>query len=294
MLSASSSCAQRCRPSAVELSALSGLSLKKIIALNDALHVENIADLKSACQGRPSQQDQRFWLEVAGKAARRHRKTRDPQEIILCRSIMRSKKRNEFCTTCAAPQRSSKRTSQAPCGGARKPYGGLSSSPRAISRERCSITFSAFRRWPVPIELDGSHCRGRLANGLQAEIVVVKPDDYAGALLAADRLAPPRRQDPRSSALSRIELFPRTGIRASRSMIKHESEIYQRLGLPYIPAEMREDEGEIEAAVAGNLSAAAHARRYSRHDALPHTSIPTATTASKRWPWPPKREAWRI
>ena len=37
-------------------------------------------------------------------------------------------------------------------------------------------------------------------------------------------------------------------------MIKHESEIYQRLGLPHIPAEMREDEGEIELALAGKLS----------------------------------------
>jgi DNA polymerase (family 10) len=44
---------------------------------------------------------------------------------------------------------------------------------------------------------------------------------------------------------------PNTGRPA---MIKHESEIYQRLGLPHIPAEMREDEGEIEAAVSGNLS----------------------------------------
>ncbi|HET9548523.1 MAG TPA: helix-hairpin-helix domain-containing protein, partial [Candidatus Binatia bacterium] len=37
-------------PGAVELSALPGLNLKKIIALSDALHVESIADLKSACQ----------------------------------------------------------------------------------------------------------------------------------------------------------------------------------------------------------------------------------------------------
>jgi DNA polymerase (family X) len=36
-------------------------------------------------------------------------------------------------------------------------------------------------------------------------------------------------------------------------MIKHESEIYQRLRLPYIPAEMREDEGEIEAGLGETL-----------------------------------------
>ena len=33
----------------------------------------------------------------------------------------------------------------------------------------------------------------------------------------------------------------------------NESEVYQRLGLPYIPPELREDAGEIEAALAGSL-----------------------------------------
>jgi DNA polymerase (family 10) len=37
-------------PGVVELSELPGLSLKKIIALNETLHVESMADLNSACQ----------------------------------------------------------------------------------------------------------------------------------------------------------------------------------------------------------------------------------------------------
>src|ERR1041384_1873893 len=37
-------------PGAAELSAVPGLSLKKIIALHNALHIENIPDLKTACQ----------------------------------------------------------------------------------------------------------------------------------------------------------------------------------------------------------------------------------------------------
>ena len=43
------------------------------------------------------------------------------------------------------------------------------------------LSFPGLRRTD---ELDGSHCLGRLANGLQTEIAVVKPGDYAGALLA--------------------------------------------------------------------------------------------------------------
>src|SRR5688572_3381474 len=37
-------------PGAVELSEVPGLSLKKIVALNQALHIETIADLKAACR----------------------------------------------------------------------------------------------------------------------------------------------------------------------------------------------------------------------------------------------------
>src|SRR5262245_63195634 len=37
-------------PGVMELSTVPGLNLKKIIALNDALGIESVADLKTACQ----------------------------------------------------------------------------------------------------------------------------------------------------------------------------------------------------------------------------------------------------
>ena len=66
-------------PGAVELSALSGLSLKKIIALNDALHVESIADLKSACQEGLVSKIKGFGLKSQAKLLADIEKLRDPQ-----------------------------------------------------------------------------------------------------------------------------------------------------------------------------------------------------------------------
>src|SRR3712207_6945903 len=49
------------------------------------------------------------------------------------------------------------------------------------------------------------------------------------------------RRPPRST------LFPYT------TLFRSEEELYARLGLPYIPPELREDTGEIEAAEKGEL-----------------------------------------
>ncbi len=255
-------------PGAVELSALSGLSLKKIIALNDALHVESIADLKSACQEGLVSKVKGFGLKSQAKLLAEIEKREIPKDnsVPLDHAL-------EEAERILRHLRGSPELIEADIAGAlrrrqetlrRIVIVAASDQPRAVLDH--FLGFPALARTD---ELDESHCRGRLANGLQAEIVVVKPDDYAGALLAqtgSRRHVAKIRDLARSQGLS---FFPERNT-GQPVLIKHESEIYQRLGLPHIPAEMREDEGEIEAAALGKPVAAAHARRYSRHDALPH------------------------
>jgi len=239
-------------PGAVELSALSGLNLKKIIALNDALHVESIADLKSACQEGLVSKVKGFGLKSQAKLLAEIEKCEIPKDnsVPLNHAL-------EEAQRILRHLRGSPELIEADITGAlrrrqetvrRIVIVAASDQPRAVLDH--FLGFPALARTD---ELDESHCRGRLANGLQAEIVVVKPDDYAGALLAqtgSRRHVAKVRDLARSQGLS-FFLERNTG---QPDLIKHESEIYQRLGLPYIPAEMREDEGEIEAAVSGNLS----------------------------------------
>ena len=95
-------------------------------------------------------------------------------------------------------------------------------------------------------ELNDSRCLGRLAGGLQAELTVVAPDNYVAALHArtGSRRHIAKLQDLAGSKA--ITLYPDVAVSS-------EKEIYRRLGLQYIPPEMREDEGEIEIAGAGRL-----------------------------------------
>ena len=239
-------------PGAVELSALSGLSLKKIIALNDALHVESIADLKSACQEGLVSKIKGFGLKSQAKLLAEIEKREIPKDnsVPLNHAL-------EEAQRILHHLRGSPAVIEANIAGAlrrrqetlrRIVIVAASDQPRKVLDH--FLGFPALARTD---ELDESHCRGRLANGLQAEIVVVKPDDYAGALLAqtgSRRHVAKIRDLARSQGLSFFP-EPNTG---QPVLIKHESEIYQRLGLPHIPAEMREDEGEIEAGLGGNLS----------------------------------------
>ena len=73
------------------------------------------------------------------------------------------------------------------------------------------------------------------------------------------RIAKRRRRYGRSwttvkgQAKKRSKTPPRTAARARSTRLQTEEDIYEQLGLQYIPPELREDQGEIEAARAGRL-----------------------------------------
>jgi len=238
-------------PGVVELSELPGLSLKKIIALNETLHVESMADLKSACQEGLVSKVKGFGLKSQVKLLADIEKRESPKDNSMPLDHALEEAERILSHLRGAPE-----LREAAIAGAlrrrketvpRIAIVAASDQPRAVLDH-----FLGFPALVRTDELDEGHCRARLANGLQAEIVVVKPDDYAGALLAqtgSRRHVAKLRDLARSQGLS---FFPELNT-GQPTMIKHEIEIYQRLRLPHIPAEMREDEGEIEAAVAGNL-----------------------------------------
>ena len=115
----------------------------------------------------------------------------------------------------------------------------------------------------------------RLASGLQVDLRVVPPEDFptllhhlTGSKAHHVRLRgiareqgytlsewglhrlPPRA--PRGAAVAPEEAAPDP---ATKVPIASEAELYGALGLPFVPPELREDQGEIEAALAGTLPA---------------------------------------
>ena len=98
----------------------------------------------------------------------------------------------------------------------------------------------------------------RLGSGLQIDLRVLPEVDFATALhhftgskAHHERLRGLAREH--GFTLSEWGLFRLEGPQAgSKVPIAAEAEIYAALGLPFIPPELREDQGEIEAALAGD------------------------------------------
>lgn len=104
---------------------------------------------------------------------------------------------------------------------------------------------------------EGGRLRALLVDGLLATVVPAAKQDFAPVLLHATGSAShvealARRAELRGLRLGPGGLSEQTGDRRTRTP-RSEEEIYAALGLPFIEPELREGNGEIEAAAAGRL-----------------------------------------
>src|ERR1044071_5218806 len=233
---------------AVELSELPGLSLKKIRALDEA-GIKTIAELAAACREGRVSQVKGFGVKSQAKLLAEINKpenARKTEELPLDQGLEEAERIVSYL-------RGAAELSEATVAGAlrrrretvrRIVIVAASKKPRAVLDR-----FLGFPALAHTEELDKNRCHARLASGVKTELVVVEGRDYAGALLTETGS---RRHTARLRAIARAKgshLFPDH----DRIPARCEEEIYRHLGLPLIPAEMREDAGEIEAALAGEL-----------------------------------------
>jgi DNA polymerase (family 10) len=104
------------------------------------------------------------------------------------------------------------------------------------------------------LERGSADARIRLAGGLDLEIVIVGSAAYPWALHRATGSAGHvARLDERAGALG-LRAGPAGLSRAGRALpVRREADVYRHLGLAWVPPELREDAGEVEAAAAGEL-----------------------------------------
>ena len=233
---------------ALELSQVPGLSLNKIVALRDALHIESIADLKSACQEGLVGKIKGFGLKSQAKLLADIGKIQTPQDefLLLDQATEEAERIIKHLRACpemitadvAGAVRRRKETIRRMC--------------VVAASKQPKLVVDRFLRYPALArtdELTETCCLARLAGGTKAELVIVQPADYAAALHA-------RTGSRKHIAKLKDLAFGKASDFSPgdpRETLKCESEIYQRLGLPYIAPELREGEGEIEAALAGTL-----------------------------------------
>lgn len=237
----------------VELSEVPGLNLKKIIALNEALRVENIGDLKSACQQGLVSKVKGFGLKSQTKLLADIEKfgihKEEDGSLLLHRAHEQAEKILQHLRICpelieaevAGALRRRKETVE------EITIVAASDQPRAV--------LDQFLRLPAlarTAELDENRCRGFLADGVRADLTVAAPDDFV-AVLHERTGAPGHLEKLGSIARSKGITLLADAPSAKPPRFSSEKQVYQCLGLPYIAPELREDEGEIEAATDGTL-----------------------------------------
>jgi DNA polymerase (family 10) len=246
---------------ALELATVPGLSLKKIQQLQDALGIGSVAELKAACdQGRIRTvkgfglKTEQKLLEAIGQARKPrsefhiHKALRLAHDIVSYLRLEPGVKQVEI----AGPLRRWRETTP--------------DIMIVAATSQPAELLDHFAGLPLlirVIERSDKSCLAILNTGIKAQLLVTRPLTFAALLVTAtgsvthvERLSQLATQ--KGLVFTENGLTGRTGGEVKKSgsktiSQKTEAEIYDQLGMQYVPPELRENEGEIEAALTGNL-----------------------------------------
>ncbi|GIW89140.1 MAG: DNA polymerase/3'-5' exonuclease PolX [Isosphaeraceae bacterium] len=229
-----------------------GLGPKKVRALHEALGIRSLEDLKAALRAGKVAAIKGFGEKTAARIA----------EGISFLESSSERIRLDTATRLALPLLERLRTTpgvaQADWGGSlRRRAETIGDLDLLFAADDPAPVLAACAGWP---EVESVLAQGstrlsvRLSEGPQLDVRGVLPSQYAFALnyftgSKAHNIHLRRRAQERGLKLSEYALEGPRGAIACRD----EAALYRALGLSYIPPELREDQGEIEAAESGSL-----------------------------------------
>jgi DNA polymerase (family X) len=246
-------------PGIIELGNLPGLSVKKVERLHSALGISSIEELKAAAEagklrdvpGFGVKTEQKILTAIAGQANRE-------QRIHIHHALRAGQRIVEYLST--APG-----FTQAELAGSVRRWQETASQIVVVaSAKKPKVLIDHFSQFPLIVrteEQTPEKVSVILSEGFRVTLFAVKPNEYAMAVLNATG-APAHLEKLRQVATRRKLKLTAHGIqkilpakaRTVRPVrVKTEAEIYTRLGMQYVPPELREDHGEVEAALKHSL-----------------------------------------
>jgi DNA polymerase (family 10) len=246
-------------PGIIELSGVPGLSISKIKTLHEALGITSIAELKAAAEAGKIKTIKGFGAKseqtLLETLATHRRRAKTQERLHLHRALQTAEQITNYLQT--APDL----VELSVAGSLRRWKETVGTIRLVANSKRPAALIEYFLRFPLIVQVEEQMkeaCMVRLAEGARVSLVVARPAEFALALLTetgsqahVNKLQeiagskPPQAQGKRGKTAARAS--------ARSTELKNEEEIYRQLGMQYIPPELREDEGEIEAALAGKL-----------------------------------------
>jgi DNA polymerase (family X) len=250
-------------PGIIELSFVPGLSVKKVERLHQELGISTVAQLKQACEsgqvrnvkGFGAKTEQSILAAIAaaqsasGHRVQRihiHQAWRTGQGVLDYLRLTPGFIQGELA------------------GSLRRWQETVSRIVIVASAKRPQSLISQLVGFPMVLSVDDQTtqtCSVTLTEGFKATLFAVKSEEYAATLLREtgskahlDRLQAVASRKQLALTAKGIQRLPSSRSRATPlNRSRSESEIYKQLGLQYVPPELREDQGEVEAALAHAL-----------------------------------------
>src|SRR5262245_59468366 len=249
----------RVPPGVVELAGVRGLNLKKIQMLHDVLGIASVSELEAAAEagklkdvnGFGAKSEQRILEALAGSQDRRdqpihiHHALRGGEGILEYLETSRDFIKGEFG------------------GDLRRWQETVSEIVVVAASKKPKALIDHFLRFPMVTRTEGrlaDRATVVLSEGSKATLIVVPPKEFPVVLFKASASAAHLQRVDEIALQKKLKIagnkLQKTIASKSRSIeVKSEAEIYQRLGMQYVPPELREDAGEIEAALRGKIPA---------------------------------------
>jgi DNA polymerase (family 10) len=244
----------------IELSAVPGLSIGKIKSLHEALGITSIAELKAAAEAGKIRTVKGFGTKTEAALLRtisNHRQRgKQDERLHLHRALQTATQIVDYLQT-------ARETKEISFAGSLRRWKETVGTIRLVANtKRPATLIEHFLRFPLIVEVIEQMeeaCTVRLAEGACVSLVAARPPEFALALLTetgskthVNKLQQIANGEGPKSNTKRDTKKPSR--RPSRSgHLQNEEAIYAQLGLAYIPPELREDEGEVEAALTGKL-----------------------------------------
>lgn len=241
-------------PGIIELSGVPGLSVGKIKQLHEDLGITSIAELKSAASAGKVRKLKGFGEKTEAKLLEtlsdHAKQSRKPKRLHLHRALRTAEQVETYLATARGPKE------LRVAGSLRRWNETVGIIKFVASTNQPAALLQHFLRFPLIVQTEQqSENRATVvfADGSRVSLVAVQPNEFVATLFA---------ETGSSSHVAKIaKLFSnppagrkrRKGAGKISSNLNGDAEIYHQLGMQYVPPELREDSGEIEAALNDEL-----------------------------------------
>jgi DNA polymerase (family X) len=236
-------------PGVIELSQIRSLSPQKIELLHSELGVTNLNDLRSACEARKVRELKGFGPKTEERILESLNEFETtPKRLRLLDAQNLGKQLLEFVRAVEGVERCDL------AGSIRRSRDVVSDIDIVASTSSPSKLLERCKTYPLitsVIEETANSLKVRLSEGVSADIYTSNPENYGTSLA--------RATGSREHFEGLRKVAEKRGIPTANGnwenaiSARDEEEFYKKLGLSFIPSELRENTGEIEKAVRGKL-----------------------------------------